>query len=92
MQATASATRACEDGGVATPIGRWARRERARRKQVVAGLVCLGCTGLAGRPVAVRRVRILRLGEVLPGVQCPRCLGAWVEQEEAEAPMEKVST
>lgn len=75
---------------MANPIGRFARRMRETRGQRPEGLVCLACS----RPPKyqrVRRCRILQGGELLPGVQCPRCLKAWVEQEEKAAPMEAVS-
>lgn len=74
---------------MATPIGKWRRRAlETRRSPYQPGqFICLACTakrkasGLAG-VVPVRKVRVLQDGLVRPGVVCPRCGTAWIEQED----------
>lgn len=68
-------------------IGRFRRRMLETRGQRVDGVVCSACTKATGKLAELRRTRVLHNGLMIPGVQCPRCLQSWVEQEEKDQPM-----
>lgn len=71
------------------PIGKWRRKAmETRRSPYQPGqMVCTACTakrkaaGLAG-VVPVRKCRVFQDGLMRPGVQCPQCFTAWIEQED----------
>lgn len=82
---------------VANPIGRWRRKALETRRSPYTvgegGLFCQACTKQAvgvfpANAVWCRPCRVYQDGLLRPGVRCPRCGAAWVEQEEQP---EKVS-
>lgn len=70
---------------MATVIGPARRRrlETRQRPQMVEGFICRACSR-GFDVVYVRPCRIWDQGLERPGVQCPRCLKAWVETLEDE--------
>ena len=60
---------------------------QTRRSPLRVGqMVCTKCT-VGARFVRVRTCRVLQDGLNRPGVMCPQCGTAWIEQEEQPLPV-----
>lgn len=70
---------------VASVLGPGRRKalETRRSPYRPEGFFCKRCSDVAAAKfVFVRKCRLFQEGLMRPGVQCPKCLTAWVEAEE----------